>query len=424
MSPSSLSLLRTAANQLLRPAAGQLKHPFIVPGAIYSAEQWDWDAYWTTRGLLALGTLLEDDAFTQCVIVHAQGCIRNLFEHQAANGALPIMMKSDNPDMFGCLRADGPEVNQAKPIVAQLALCVCDAAGDDAWFAPFLSGLDRFYARWESRYRSHTGLLVWGSDVAIGVDNDPTAYGRPGFSSANLLLNCLYIEDLRAASTLARRLGQPSLAATWTRRADELAALISTLCWDTRDRFFYTQDVQCGDHRAKLIPWAAPGMPMEWQSLHIRIQSFTGFLPLWCGAATPEQAEAMRDHALNPDTFHATFGICALARNEPMFSLAQSNNPSNWLGPIWIVANYFAWSGLRRHGFTAAASDLARRTLDLLDRDLRTTGALHEYYHPDSGAPLMNKGFLSWNYLACEMLLMEPELAREYTPQPVANFSR
>jgi putative isomerase len=405
--------LHRAADDLLRPPAGHLRHPFLVPGAIYSAEQWDWDAYWTTRGLLALGTLLDDDAFTRRVIAHGQGCIRNLFEHQAANGALPIMMKSDNPDMFGCLRPDGPEVNQAKPVVAQLALCVCDAANDDEWFAPFLPALDRFYARWESRYRNHTGLLVWGSDVAIGVDNDPTAYGRPGFSSANLLLNCLYIEDLRAASTLARRLGLHPLASTWTRRADELSTLVSSLCWDSRDRFFYTQDVQCGDHRAKLIPWAAPGMPMEWQSLHIRIQSFTGLLPLWCGAATPAQAEAMRDHALNPDTFHAAFGIRSLARNEPMFSLARSNNPSNWLGPIWIVANYFAWSGLRRYGFTAEATDLARRTLDLLDRDLQKTGALHEYYHPDTGAPLMNKGFLSWNYLTCEMLLVEPARSSE-----------
>lgn len=415
-----LDYLHRAAADLLRPPAGHLRHPFLVPGAIYSAEQWDWDAYWTTRGLLALGTLLDDDAFTRRVIAHGQGSIRNLFEHQSANGALPIMMKSDNPDMFGCLRLDGPEVNQAKPIVAQLALRLCDAAHDDAWFAPFLPGLARFYERWDTRYRSHTGLLVWGSDVAIGVDNDPTAYGRPGFSSANLLLNCLHIEDLRAASALALRLENHALASAWTQRADELAALVSTLCWDTRDRFFYTQDVQCRDHRAQLIPWAAPGMPMEWQSLHIRIQSFTGFLPLWCDAATPAQAEAMRDHALNPETFHAAFGVRTLARNEPMFSLAQSNNPSNWLGPVWIVANFFTWAGLRRQGFAAEATDL-----DLLDRDLQETGALHEYYHPDTGAPLMNKGFLSWNYLVCEMLLHEPSLSSASSlAHPAANSRR
>lgn len=421
MTPKSLSRLRTSADSLLRPAAGQLKHPFLVPGAIYAAEQWDWDSYWTTRGLLGLAELMEDDVLRDRVVEHGQGCIRNLFEHQAATGALPIMMKSDNPDMFGCLRADGPEVNQAKPIVAQLTLCVCEATGDDTWFAPYLAGLERFFARWESRYRSQTGLLVWGSDVAIGVDNDPTAYGRPGFSSGNLLLNCLYIEDLRAAATLALRLDNQELAIGWTKRADELSRIVSTICWDKRDQFFYTQDVLCGDHRAKLIPWAAPGMPMEWQSLHIRIQSFTGFLPLWCGAATQAQADAMLEHALNPDTFYAAFGIRSLALNEPMFSLAQSNNPSNWLGPIWIVANYFIWSGLRRYGYAEQATDLARRTLDLLERDLRSNGDLHEYYHPDTGAPLMNKGFLSWNYLACEMLMMEPDLA---APQPAVNLSR
>ena len=104
-----------------------------------------------------------------------------------------------------------------------------------------------------------------------------------------------------------------------------------------------------------------------------------------------------------------------------MFSLAQSNNPSNWLGPIWIVANYFVWSGLRRYGFTAEATDLARRTLDLLERDFQLSGALHEYYHPDTGAPLMNKGFLSWNYLVGEMLMMEPELTANVTGASISS---
>jgi hypothetical protein len=39
---------------------------------------------------------------------------------------------------------------------------------------------------------------VWGDDVAIGDDNDPTTFGRPFFSSANLLLNCLFYQDLLA----------------------------------------------------------------------------------------------------------------------------------------------------------------------------------------------------------------------------------
>jgi putative isomerase len=399
-----LSYLEHAAKGLLRPAAGQLKHPFIVPGAIYGNELWDWDSYWTARGMLELADQLDDDALRKRVLSHGVGCIRNFFEHQSANGAIPIMMRADNPDVFGCLNEAGPEVNQAKPVIGQFALLLSDAMNDVSWFAPLLPHLAHFFQGWEQRYRSPVGLLVWGSDVGIGVDNDPTTWGRPDFSSANLLLNSLYLADLEAAAALAERLGAQVLCAQWKQRAAELSTLIRELCWDSRDRFFYTLDVQCADHRAERIPWAAPGMPMEWHSLPIRIQAFTGFLPLWCGAASRIQAEATLAHLQDDDSFKAPYGVRTLSRAEPMFSLDASCNPSNWLGPIWIMANYFVWQGLLRYGHAEEADQLADKTIRLLAQDIRQSGAIHEYYDPETGRPLMNKGFLSWNLLVLEMI--------------------
>jgi putative isomerase len=86
-----------------------------------------------------------------------------------------------------------------------------------------------------------------------------------------------------------------------------------------------------------------------------------------------------------------------------MYSLAASSNPSNWLGPVWIIANYFAWSGLRRYGFTHEAEALAAATTQLLAQDLRANGSLNEYYDPDTGKALSHKGFMDWNLLVLEM---------------------
>ncbi|AHF92425.1 glycogen debranching enzyme [Opitutaceae bacterium TAV5] len=461
---------------LFREASGCLRHPFIVPGAQYGAELWDWDAYWTTLGLLELARATGDTALRDEAIRHGEGSLLNFFEHQAPSGAIPIMMRADNPDVFGCTKKQGPERNQAKPVFGQFVLALEDArhrgagvppasgvaraslpvsvasprtagvppaglgnaggtpaehglearATPESWAgcpchvagvwqkkpAPLpiiaIPALDRFYAYWESRYRhAGTGLLVWGSDVAIGVDNDPTTYARPHFSSANLLLNCLYHADLEAAATLAERIGENTLATRWRARAAEIAHAIRTHCWDERDAFFYTLDVQCADHRATLIPWAKPGAPLAWPALPIRIQMFTGFLPLWRGIATPAQAELLRRHASNPDTFAAPAGIRSLSRREPMFSLAVSSNPSNWNGPVWILSNYLVWQGLLRYGFTTEADELASRTLRLLEADIAAHNATHEYYDPDTGRPIMNKGFISWNLLACAMLAKE-----------------
>ena len=129
--------------------------------------------------------------------------------------------------------------------------------------------------------------------MAIGNDNDPTTFGRPFFSSANLLLNCLFYQDLNAAAELATLLNRSPDASRLRRQAKSVGEAIQSLCWDPRDSFYYTADVQCVDRRRELIPSVKPGMDMSWQALPLRIQVFTGFLPLWCGLATPEQATAL-----------------------------------------------------------------------------------------------------------------------------------
>ena len=243
------------------------------------------------------------------------------------------------------------------------------------------------------------GLLVWGDDVAIGVDNDPTTFGRPPFSSANLLLNCLFYEDLLASAELAKRLGRPMDFDRLSLQAHTLAQQIQTYCWDPRDSFFYSVDVQCVDRRAELIPDVRRGMDMSWKSLPLRIQMFTGFLPLWCGIASQAQANALVTiNYLADDRLRAAAGVRSLSSRESMYSLAFSSNPSNWLGPVWIIVNYFTWKALQRYGFHTEAASLADKTIALLGNDLKVNGSLNEYYHPDTGKALSHRGLWTGTY--------------------------
>jgi putative isomerase len=383
-----------------------LRFPSIspsLPHKQYSSELWDWDTLWTSRGLLRVATLAGDSSLRAGVIEHARGSVLNFLDHQASDGRIPMLITVTNPDPLGCLKGAAPhKENQAKPVLAQLALLVSDEIGA-SWLAPHFDQLVKFFDSWTTNNLSHTGLLVWGDDVAIGNDNDPTTFGRPFFSSANLLLNTLYYEDLRAAAELARRLNR-SESAGLSSRAANIRDSLQACCWDSRDQFFYTADVQCADHRASLIPNIRRGMDMSWKSLPLRIQTFTGFLPMWCGIATNDQARSLVSlHYSDPKTFHAYGGVRTLSGQESMYSLAQSSNPSNWLGPIWIIANYFVWSGLKRYGYDSQAADLADKTIRLLSRDLASSGSLNEYYHPDTAAPLSHAGFMDWNLLVLEM---------------------
>jgi len=89
---------------------------------------------------------------------------------------------------------------------------------------------------------------------------------------------------------------------------------------------------------------------------------------------------------------------------EKMYSVRASANPSNWRGPVWGISNYMVFKGLVKYGYTKEAKELAAKTIKLFGKDFEKTGALHEYYEPETGEPLLNKGFQNWNYLVLNMI--------------------
>jgi putative isomerase len=96
--------------------------------------------------------------------------------------------------------------------------------------------------------------------------------------------------------------------------------------------------------------------------------------------------------------------VRTLSKMEKMYSLRSSANPSNWRGPIWGISNYMVFKGLEKYGYTKEANELARKTICLFGKDFKKNGALHEYYEPETGVPMLNKGFQNWNYLVLNMV--------------------
>ena len=83
---------------------------------------------------------------------------------------------------------------------------------------------------------------------------------------------------------------------------------------------------------------------------------------------------------------------------------------------MWGVSNYLTWRGLVNYGFRQEAEELALKTVNLFGRDFERFGALHEYYQPENGEPILNPGFQNWNYLVLNMV------AWLQGDEPVAEF--
>lgn len=112
----------------------------------------------------------------------------------------------------------------------------------------------------------------------------------------------------------------------------------------------------------------------------------------------------VKENLLDKGAFWAPYGVRTLSKYEKMYRLVGTGNPSSWQGGVWILSNYFVFKALIRYGYKAEGEELAQKTLDLLNKDFEKNGAFHEYYNPETGEGLFNKGFSSWNLLGFNML--------------------
>ena len=64
-------------------------------------------------------------------------------------------------------------------------------------------------------------------------------------------------------------------------------------CWDKRDRFFYSVDV---DIKTRKYDWFHQGLGVFWKTLPIKVRVWSGFIPMYAGIATKEQAADMVKH--------------------------------------------------------------------------------------------------------------------------------
>lgn len=384
-----------------RDPIGSLQHPWLEPGAGYHDNLWDWDAFFCGIALAAEGRGKE----------HLLGSARNLIRFQARDGSIPYVVAGGQaPSAETNLRDPDTARNSCKPVLAQMIL----RGGGDALpveeLPPVTEALEAHAQHWESTEQTRHGLFTWRTHRGSGTDNHPGVYGRPANSAAGVDLNCFWVREYEAMAALQEQTGDVAGAARNRGKARTLSDAINRHLWDPVDAFYYHADVQSREieNVNQPVTWVVP----------MKYRAWTGFMPLWAGVASPDRAEALVDHLCNEAEFRAPAGLRTLARCEPLYNMDRRGNPSNWQGPVWIVASYLVFRGLLDYGYLDEARQLTERTVALLAKDVRQNACLHEYYNPETGEGLMNPGFLNWNFLG---LTMARELAAATPSEPTED---
>ncbi|MCD8104762.1 MAG: trehalase / alfa-L-rhamnosidase / mannosyl oligosaccharide glucosidase [Lachnospiraceae bacterium] len=403
---------------LLKEPRSFIHYPYIDPGSVYDGNVWDWDTYWSVYGLLGVMDAFPKE-MQEKILEHAQGNVWNFLDHQLPDGYIPMMIEVAKwPEPYLNMRhKEGVLMNMHKPFLCGQICIISDYMGDYEWIRAHLEQLEKYFSCYgRNYYFENCGLYVWCDDIMIGMDNDPASFGRPKFSTANIYLNSFMVRELQCMAKILRQFGRAERADDYETKAGNLVTAIQAECWDRRDQFFYSVDV---DIKTRKYDWFHQGLGVFWKTLPIKIRTWSGFIPMWAGFCDPEQAASLVRHWKDESTFSSPFGIVTLAKDEKMFDLSVTNNPSNWLGPIWIVANYVVFRGFLNYGYTDEAEEMCARTLRLLGMDLEKSGCLHEYYNPFDGSPIMNGGFINWNILALSMVR---ELETGGTPRKGSNW--
>ena len=409
-----------------QPTGIALKYPYITPGSRqYAAVLWDWDSWLSNVALRQILNDIGSEADKTEALAYEQGCVLNYLAYTSPDdGYMPMVVDAEtNPDRIK--PADIYSTNMHKPCLAQhAAFLIRENGGEAEWIRNGFGRMQAFIGNYHEHHRhKETGLYYWQDDLAIGVDNDPSTFFRPNGSSASIYLNCLMYKELLAMAYIADRLALADEAARYNDMAAVLKKAVQEHCWDEKDGMYYSVDIN-------LLPYTGEpeyifgkpfvlheGAPRDYPCLIQRLGCWSGFMALWAGIATEQQAERMvKENLMDERTFCAPYGVRTLSKLEKMYNMRPTHNPSNWQGPIWGVSNYMVFRGLVDYGFKKEARTMAQKTVALYGSDLKKEGALHEYYNPDTGEPIINKGFQNWNYLVLNMIawLEDRKVVREF----------
>lgn len=125
----------------------------------------------------------------------------------------------------------------------------------------------------------------------------------------------------------------------------------------------------------------------------VRVKTVMGFMPMFSGSCTSEQAARLVEHLTDPEAFWTPFPVATCARNEATFDPAGF-----WRGDTWIMTNYLVAAGLCHYGYY----DLARRLTDC-SFEMVDERTCNERHHSLTGADI-GANFASFN--SCLLLMI------------------
>ena len=271
--------------------------------------------------------------------------------------------------------------DRSQPPVGAYACLAIYRKYPEMWFIEHVFPVLLNWNRWFEEHRmTEEGYLCWGSDfpdqdaaqglanaaLESGLDNSPM-YDNMGYDTerhimllADVGLMGLYILDCRSLIELARITGNEEVIGELEARKAKVEAALMTL-WDDDFGLFLNKDLRDGSLSRHISP--------------------TNFYALNADCVTETQKRRMMDeHFYNPEEFWGDWILPSIARNDPAYP-----DQDYWRGRIWAPMNYLVYVAMKYAGLQKECADLARKSEELLLKEWRLHGHVHENYCANTG---------------------------------------
>ncbi|WP_108661678.1 MGH1-like glycoside hydrolase domain-containing protein [Acuticoccus kandeliae] len=216
----------------------------------------------------------------------------------------------------------------------------------------------------EEQYKRYIALVEFG--LSVGWDQErlmatsPFFVGDPGMA-------VILIRAERALARIAAAAGREDLAEAANARLPRLLSGLDAM-WSEEVGAHTTYDVRTGKRGGAV--------------------SSASFLALGKDLVSSEQRERIEAH------FDRQAKVCRYMAPSYDPASPEYDEKRYWRGPVWLVVNWLIATGLAEAGDAARAERLRADSEALVE-----AGAFHEYFSPETGAPL-GGGAFTWTAAA------------------------
>lgn len=209
----------------------------------------------------------------------------------------------------------------------------------------------------------------------LGWDTQEILKTTP-FAVKDTLVNAVWAKANQALSKLLKKRGKEKEADVFALWASQTTQALQD-SWNPEKKLYALYDVSLGQKRAYYE------------------DTIANFLPLYAGAATSQQRNALIQRLTNPDTYWTEYAVPSTPLNNPSFEHTRY-----WRGPSWPITNLFLIEGLLLYGGTYCASRILEKTFAMIE-----DFGFFEYYNPE-GKEKKGIGFGTFSWSAAIYLYL------------------